>query len=134
VEDKRKQNRLSTLELPFVYEEQGESKAALVKVVLCPRCVKKIMWKRNKEKEARQAPTEETRKSQEKADIYGPYQGDANDQQHTVMQLVGVSEPDSRSSAREEWQGRISRRRSRSRSPRRHDLSRSKHRESGTKH
>jgi protein FRA10AC1 len=31
--------------------EQGESKSALVKVVLCPRCLKKLMWKRRKEKE-----------------------------------------------------------------------------------
>jgi protein FRA10AC1 len=42
---------LSTLELPFVYEEQRETKTALVKVVLCGRCVKKLMWKREKEKE-----------------------------------------------------------------------------------
>jgi protein FRA10AC1 len=42
---------LSTLELPFAYLEHGESKSALVKVVLCGRCVKKLMWKRTKEKE-----------------------------------------------------------------------------------
>ena len=42
---------LSTLELPFVYEERGETKSALVKMVLCERCVKKLMWKRQKEKE-----------------------------------------------------------------------------------
>ncbi|KAI0368763.1 hypothetical protein BV20DRAFT_439896 [Pilatotrama ljubarskyi] len=42
---------LSTLELPFSYLEHGESKFALVKVVLCPKCVKKLMYKRNKEKE-----------------------------------------------------------------------------------
>jgi protein FRA10AC1 len=42
--------QLSTLELPFSYEEHGERKSALVKVVLCPRCLKKLMWKRNKEK------------------------------------------------------------------------------------
>ncbi|KAI9457130.1 folate-sensitive fragile site protein Fra10Ac1, partial [Russula earlei] len=44
--------QLSTLELPFAYEEHGERKSALVKVVLCPRCLKKLMWKRNKEKES----------------------------------------------------------------------------------
>ncbi|KAI0330239.1 hypothetical protein GY45DRAFT_1434839 [Cubamyces sp. BRFM 1775] len=43
---------LTTLELPFSYLEHGESKFALVKVVLCPKCVKKLMYKRNKEKEA----------------------------------------------------------------------------------
>jgi protein FRA10AC1 len=46
----------STLELPFAYEEHGEHKSALVKVVLCPRCLKKLLWKRNKEKEG-QPPT-----------------------------------------------------------------------------
>lgn len=42
---------LSTLELPFAYEEHGEAKSALVKVVLCDRCVRKLMWKRNKDRE-----------------------------------------------------------------------------------
>ncbi|KAJ7592849.1 folate-sensitive fragile site protein Fra10Ac1, partial [Mycena floridula] len=42
---------LTTLELPFTYSEEGESKSALVKVVLCDRCLKKLMWKRTKEKE-----------------------------------------------------------------------------------
>ncbi|KAG6856502.1 hypothetical protein H0H87_003695 [Tephrocybe sp. NHM501043] len=41
---------LTTLELPFAYEEHGENKSALVKVVLCPRCFGKLMWKRRKEK------------------------------------------------------------------------------------
>lgn len=31
--------------------EQEESKSALVKVALCEKCVKKLMWKREKEKE-----------------------------------------------------------------------------------
>jgi protein FRA10AC1 len=53
--DKRK--ALHTLELPFGYVEEGETKAALVKVVLCDRCVKKIMWKREREKEAAAATT-----------------------------------------------------------------------------
>ncbi|KAI0696914.1 folate-sensitive fragile site protein Fra10Ac1-domain-containing protein [Cytidiella melzeri] len=42
---------LKTLELPFSYVEKGENKLALVKVVLCDKCCKKLMWKRNKEKE-----------------------------------------------------------------------------------
>ncbi|TFK40203.1 folate-sensitive fragile site protein Fra10Ac1-domain-containing protein [Crucibulum laeve] len=41
---------LTTLELPFAYVEQGENKSALVKIVLCSSCLKKLMWKRNKEK------------------------------------------------------------------------------------
>ncbi|QRV90044.1 Folate-sensitive fragile site protein Fra10Ac1 [Ceratobasidium sp. AG-Ba] len=50
-EQERRQPTLLTLELPFAYEEQGEAKQALVKVVLCERCKKKLMWKREKEKE-----------------------------------------------------------------------------------
>ncbi|KAI0749703.1 folate-sensitive fragile site protein Fra10Ac1-domain-containing protein [Daedaleopsis nitida] len=42
---------LTTLELPFSYTQRGESKFALVKVVLCAKCFKKLMWKRNKDKE-----------------------------------------------------------------------------------
>ncbi|EPT01631.1 hypothetical protein FOMPIDRAFT_1109616, partial [Fomitopsis schrenkii] len=42
---------LKTLELPFSYVEDGAAKFALVKVVLCDRCLKKLMWKRNKERE-----------------------------------------------------------------------------------
>ena len=41
---------LSTLELPFAYEEHGEHKEALVKIVLCPKCVRKLMWKRRHDK------------------------------------------------------------------------------------
>lgn len=40
------------MELPFSYVEDDEGKFALVKVVLCAKCVKKLMYKRNKEKEA----------------------------------------------------------------------------------
>lgn len=42
---------LTTLELPFAYVEHGEEKSALVKVVLCDRCVRKLMWKKNKDRE-----------------------------------------------------------------------------------
>lgn len=45
------QPKLVTLELPFGYVEEGEAKQALVKVVLCERCKKKLMWKRNKDRE-----------------------------------------------------------------------------------
>ncbi|KAF8623602.1 hypothetical protein AX17_007305 [Amanita inopinata Kibby_2008] len=49
--DKRNGPPLTTLELPFTYEEHGEQKSALVKVVLCGQCVRKLMWRRNKDKE-----------------------------------------------------------------------------------
>ncbi|KAJ7707345.1 folate-sensitive fragile site protein Fra10Ac1-domain-containing protein [Mycena rosella] len=42
---------LSTLELPFTYAEHGVAKSALVKAVLCERCLGKLMWTRRKEKE-----------------------------------------------------------------------------------
>lgn len=40
------------MELPFSYVENGETeiRQALVKVVLCERCVKKLIWKREKDK------------------------------------------------------------------------------------
>jgi protein FRA10AC1 len=41
---------LTTLELPFDYEEHGHAKTALVKVVLCAKCVKKLGWKREHDK------------------------------------------------------------------------------------
>jgi hypothetical protein len=41
---------LATLELPFDYEEHGHAKTALVKVVLCAKCVKKLGWKREHDK------------------------------------------------------------------------------------
>ncbi|KAF8802500.1 hypothetical protein BYT27DRAFT_7196697 [Phlegmacium glaucopus] len=50
-QDEDSKPSLTTLELPFSYVEQGENKSALVKVALCGKCVKKLMWKRQKEKE-----------------------------------------------------------------------------------
>ncbi|KAF8604147.1 hypothetical protein BDV93DRAFT_522615 [Ceratobasidium sp. AG-I] len=50
-EKERRQPKLITLELPFAYEEQGEAKQALVKVVLCERCKKKLVWKREQKDE-----------------------------------------------------------------------------------
>jgi protein FRA10AC1 len=49
---KKKSPALTTVELPFAYIEHGETKSALVKVVLCEKCLGKLMWKRRKEKEA----------------------------------------------------------------------------------
>ena len=41
---------LTTLELPFTYEEKGVAKQALVKVIMCPKCVRKLMWKKTRER------------------------------------------------------------------------------------
>ncbi|KXN91639.1 Protein FRA10AC1 [Leucoagaricus sp. SymC.cos] len=51
---KKKEPQLTTLELPFAYIEHGEPKSALVKVVLCTRCGKKLMWKRKKDKDEKE--------------------------------------------------------------------------------
>jgi len=50
---------LKTVELPFAYEEKGTMKSALVKVVLCDKCLKKLMWKRHKERAERGDGSEE---------------------------------------------------------------------------
>ena len=47
---KHRSTSLNTLELPFGYVEEGKQKSALVKVILCNKCVKKIMWKREEDK------------------------------------------------------------------------------------
>ena len=40
---------LRSFELPFVYEEEGKRKEALVKVRLCPKCQAKLVWKPGKD-------------------------------------------------------------------------------------
>ncbi|KAJ3852583.1 folate-sensitive fragile site protein Fra10Ac1-domain-containing protein [Lentinula lateritia] len=55
-----KKPALSTLELPFAYSEHGENRSALVKVVLCARCVDKLMWKRRQSKEKETEPDRES--------------------------------------------------------------------------
>ncbi|KIY51752.1 hypothetical protein FISHEDRAFT_14742, partial [Fistulina hepatica ATCC 64428] len=37
---------LNTVELPFAYVETGQQRDALVKVVLCERCLGKLMYKK----------------------------------------------------------------------------------------
>ena len=41
---------LTPYQLNFRYEERGEIKAALVKVVLCDRCARKLTYKKDKER------------------------------------------------------------------------------------
>jgi len=52
--DDRQLPPLSTLEVPFAYIEHGEAKQALVKLVLCDRCTRKLTYKRAKEKEEKE--------------------------------------------------------------------------------
>lgn len=112
--------RLTTLELPFAYEEHGELKQALVKVVLCPGCVKKLMWKRNREKRmlAKGKGVEERND-----DIHdtGGEKGHDSDGDEDGSDPGGDSGPEERR--------RNSR--SRPRSPRSHDRKRSRREDSG---
>jgi len=121
--------KLSILELPFAYEEHGEHKSALVKVVLCPRCLKKLMWKRNKEKAADQPATQ----------LDGPVEpGDGKDIEDEVDNMNRLRRSkgnlsDKRESTMVEVETGLSirRRTSRSRSPRnRKDNHRSRRRRS----
>ncbi|TRM64522.1 folate-sensitive fragile site protein Fra10Ac1-domain-containing protein [Schizophyllum amplum] len=48
---------LTPVELPFNYAEDGQMKSALVKVVLCAKCLDKLMYKHRKEKGKDKATT-----------------------------------------------------------------------------
>lgn len=119
--------KLSTLELPFAYEEHGERKSALVKVVLCPRCLKKLMWKRNKEKATGQ-PEIQLDGPVEPGDDEGMEDG-ADDMKRLRPSKGNMA--DKRESTTVEAGSSIRRRTSRSRSPRnRKDNHRSRRRRS----
>jgi len=118
--------QLCTLELPFAYEEHGEHKSALVKVVLCPRCLKKLMWKRDKEKEGQPATP-----------LEGPIESSSHegmaDKASDVNRLRRStgSRDNKRETKAVETESSIRRRSSRSRSPRdRKDARGSRHRRS----
>jgi len=106
---------LTTLELPFAYLEHGESKSALVKVVLCGRCVKKLMWKRTKEKEKEMSALIQDSRSPENEDSK-----DTRDTNHEDEEIEKQRRK-KRSREEKEEKERSSRKRkgSRSRSPRR---------------
>jgi protein FRA10AC1 len=63
------------MELPFSYVERGETRVreVMVKVVLCERCVKKLMWKREREKVKQQTADSDTRalQAREALDLHG---------------------------------------------------------------
>jgi protein FRA10AC1 len=115
----------STLELPFAYEEHGEQKSALVKVVLCPRCLKKLMWKRNKEKGVQPA-----------APLEGPvepsnHEGMADEANDMNRLRHSIGRDNRHESVAAETDSSNRRRSSRSRSPRhRRDTHRSRRRRS----
>ena len=105
---------LTTLELPFAYLEHGESKSALVKVVLCGRCVKKLMWKRTKEKEKEMSALIQ--------DSHLPGDEDSKDAPETNNEEVEKQRRKKRLREEKEEKERSSRKRksSHSTSPRRH--------------
>lgn len=116
---------LTTLELPFSYLEHGESKFALVKVVLCPKCLKKLMYKRNKEKEEARKREEDTgaddaerhTAQREHRKRSRSHERHKDDEEATHRQHRSTSHNDLEHNGKR-------RRRSRSRSPRRTDLDR----------
>ncbi|KAI3510836.1 hypothetical protein L1887_17973 [Cichorium endivia] len=60
---------LSSYEVNFAYFEAGENKQALVKLVTCERCAKKLLYKKLKEKEkeeSKRREKEEHRKKRER--------------------------------------------------------------------
>ncbi|KAK7460400.1 hypothetical protein VKT23_009122 [Stygiomarasmius scandens] len=65
---KSKTKPLTTVELPFAYIEHGKPKSALVKVVLCEKCLGKLMWKRRKQKEEMQGVGEVKTEEEEEAE------------------------------------------------------------------
>lgn len=67
--------QLTTLELPFTYQEHGAAKSALVKVVLCAKCVRKLMWKRTKEKGKEEAAEADKREDKEEDKGKGEEEG-----------------------------------------------------------
>ncbi|KAF9526383.1 folate-sensitive fragile site protein Fra10Ac1-domain-containing protein [Crepidotus variabilis] len=82
---------LTTLELPFTYIEQGESKSALVKVVLCGKCSKKLMWKKTKEKEQEVLETDRGKEGSSRS-----FDGEAKDQVETKLPLKRKHSSDDR--------------------------------------
>ena len=99
--------------------EQGENKSALVKVVLCPRCLKKLMWKRRKAKEtaSEQNSGESSNNITEPESIVDPlHERMKAEQVDMVLGSAPAHPQENRSLEREER--RHHRRNSRSRSPR----------------
>jgi protein FRA10AC1 len=103
---------LRTLELPFGYVEQGKVKSALVKVVLCEKCVKKIMWKREQLKKNANEQLDGSPGAGGGPDATRAnkpdYEGSNHNSDHSVSRKVARSPPEQESRRR---------RRSRSRSP-----------------
>ncbi|TFK46080.1 hypothetical protein OE88DRAFT_1602912, partial [Heliocybe sulcata] len=111
--------QLKTLEVPFGYEEQGAYKSCLVKLVLCARCIKKLMWKREKERERLAAEREKTEAPEEETSEGKEFAQKAPDGQALLRNREMAREQDrtSKRGQRDVEHGRP-RRRSRSLSPR----------------
>jgi protein FRA10AC1 len=105
------QERLVTLELPFSYVEHGEDKFALVKVVLCGKCCKKLMWKRTKEKEI--SAKEKGKQKESPEEGVDSAAGDGSNRERRGMRHHGERKP-----ATDDIVGHRRRRSSRSLSPR----------------
>ncbi|KII90149.1 hypothetical protein PLICRDRAFT_80776, partial [Plicaturopsis crispa FD-325 SS-3] len=103
---------LTTLELPFAYEEAGVARNALVKVVLCARCYDKLMWKRRKERS--EEVKEDGADEREKTRRHG--KGRAEGRRHKSSVREGI-EVDGAYPSESQERNHRRRRSSRSRSP-----------------
>ena len=80
---KKRTPDLRAFELPFVYEEAGERKEALVKVRLCAKCQAKLVWKPGKEEPDSEDAEEDRgggkrRREENKEDGRSPSQSENN--------------------------------------------------------
>ncbi|KAG1796264.1 folate-sensitive fragile site protein Fra10Ac1-domain-containing protein [Suillus plorans] len=106
---------LTTLELPFTYEEHGQRKEALVKVVLCSKCVRKIMWKRKHEKRSEDEGVEAKTGESDKVKMDEDRRAPKSRSRTKDVELDGIDDEQHRTRRR---------RSSRSRSPRAHKRNR----------
>ncbi|KAE9405179.1 hypothetical protein BT96DRAFT_955380 [Gymnopus androsaceus JB14] len=126
-----KKPSLTTLELPFAYVEHGESKSALVKVVLCEKCFSKLMWKRRHDKESKSEPEsrpefEPVAIKQEESELDALDDGEIGNLHRKPSRSLRAESTRSRSARIDRWDRErdidrekpIAKRRSRSRSPR----------------
>ncbi|KAL0066299.1 hypothetical protein AAF712_006730 [Marasmius tenuissimus] len=136
--NEKKNRALTTLELPFAYEEHGENKSALVKVVLCEKCLNKLMWKRRKAKELQEAQKLEAEEEAEEDSVLEGIAGESRE--GSTATLAQHEEVRTRKERRDRWEKRRERdeygehgdkvkrrRRSRSRSPKRAIQSHAQH-------
>ncbi|KAF5391639.1 hypothetical protein D9757_002469 [Collybiopsis confluens] len=106
---------LTTLELPFAYMEHGEAKSALVKVVLCEKCLEKLMWKRRHGQDSRESKPEIKQQQDAQDELK---EGQDDERRRSSGSRSRGARMDRWDRERDiDWEALYSKRRSRSRSP-----------------